>query len=300
MRPSDQRKNTDALKPAPRFRKITKTESEVLFQTQKSYHLEDIFDELRPQPGVKLINGSRTKAGNSFTGMTSPIEMNMMASGTWDRITKADYDVLTKSTNISKDTTLKGEMLPDLVQDSINPTFGVTEMRSSFSTEMKSLKFGTPIRESKKEDKTPVKVHSAKLLDILLKSGIHGDAPIAESEVKEKFERKNLSSVTANEILRKTPVDSFNLEIMNNRDWGKPNAMYIQAQDPIMFPKSRHKHTASVGGMSTKGVRERMSSTFTSSFYSTKNQSLINEGTSKLIGSKPMSRGMLSRYDRFY
>lgn len=246
-----------------------------------NYPAPAIYEHFEPKAGVLLKDNGRTKKGFAFSGLNATATLpSLYSTGTsWGKITRNDYENLMKTGNTHRNSVMKLEnTMSDMA--SATPKGKGYDARTPMNREIGFSRFE---QSAPREDnsKKPMKVHSSRLLESLLKQAEGESIKIKLPEKKEPPR-----GVVADETLKKTTIDEFNLSIMNSKEWGKGGAFYIEPQNPGLLPGRRHRQQLSLGNMSAK-VMDNTNQTMSGTFYSIKSP---HSTRNRWISTKPVSR----------
>jgi hypothetical protein len=234
-------------------RKVAEQEKEFLNKLLQT--APPVFDSFNPAPGVLLIEGGKTKQNpklkQNFTMTDGTLSLSN-STGTI-RLSRSEYLQITRGGNLSrqnidKDKKAMNDQLRSLDSDGAKnwsiKVDGVKEfdpkeknMRKMMDTASKDVQINYKNFEHLVKAADEIKMNS------LLK-------------VDEKAQTSKNSTMIVDEF-KKTPIDEFNMEIMNAKDWGK-NVVMSTSVVANTLPKPTSKIFKQTMGVKSKYPRERM------------------------------------------
>lgn len=227
------------------------------------------YDLLEPQAGVTYLEGGKTKTSSKpLHNFTSATSGNLISTlGMNPRLTKTEYNLITRGGNLSRTnvgdkenaTALKTaeEMKKTDPKEWTIKVGGVKE--SNFNT-TGALRMAQHHRETGGEG---INLVNHDKLEVLLKAS---EEIKIENMQAGKVDRKQ-DKFTTDDTLKRSPVDTFNLELLNSKDWGK-NTQPGHVTSLPKLPSHQKMQLEQSLGSKTKYPRFRTSNVPTQKDYS--------------------------------
>ena len=226
-----------------------------------------IFEELRPTMGVKIIEGGRKKEGARYTLSTSNLPNastlslggnNSFRLSKDEKLRRDDYFQMVKGGNLSR----QGYSAPRENEKVVPSELKLTD--SLDYSKLSVLKGSITEKGKPKVTKmfnpmelTPstVRVHTNRLSQLMSsKEGTESDMFMTGAS---KMSNMN-QSVKIDNGLQTNRVDSFNMNIMTSKDWGRNVSVGIPTYTPSSLPKGPRGALETALGMKNKYPRDRL------------------------------------------
>jgi len=187
------------------------------------------YDILEPQVGVTYIEGGKTKnSSKPRYNMTSVTSGSLISTlGANPRLTKTEYMQMTKGGNLSRTQVGEKDLTATAKTNEGNTKRGMDSSREQWNTKTmtsgvnKESHFNTTgaakMIQNFREGEEGVNFNPEKL-EALLKAS---EEIRLESLQPPKQEKRMDNKFGADDTLKRSPVDTFNLELLNSKDWGK-------------------------------------------------------------------------------
>lgn len=227
-----------------------------------------IFEEIKPKMGVKIIEGGRKKEGPLFT-LTSPTQASATllsttsASshrlGNGEKMRKDEYIKMIQGGNLSR----QGLNGPLIEEDKV-----VSEMRSNDSLDYSKLSlFKGPVPPEKGKPKvsklfsprelsvSSVQVHSSRLAEIMSSKDDLDSEFSGPGTGKGPYQGH---AIKIDDTLQTNKIDSFNMGILASKDWGRNISVGMASNAPTNLPKGALRSLELTLGMKPKYPRDRL------------------------------------------
>lgn len=218
---------------------------------------------VKPQSGVVVVQNGEKMRGKKFTSSSVDLSERFQDKdgGTSKRLTVKQYEKQVKhiqdvpsTENLKTEEKNKGEEMPTQRKEEV-----ASQRRDEIPTQRREdekppqrvmIRGGerdhSPLVKARQK-RSEVRVHSSNLLKDILQPGV------AVGSLTERNPRLGLE---VEKPLRKTPVDEFNIEIINAREWGS-NISGKDSPEPYLLPKIDQKQWRASLGIKQKYPRER-------------------------------------------
>ena len=183
------------------------------------------YDLLEPSTGVTYLEGGKTKTSSKpLHNLTSATSGSLISTlGPNIRLTKTEYNLITKGGNLSR-TNVGGDK-----ENVTNAALKSQEEMKKTDPKEWTIKVGG-VKESNfnttgalrmaqhhREAGVGVNIANQDKLEALLKAS---EEIKIENMQTGKVDKKQ-EKFTTDDTLKRSPVDTFNLELLNSKDWGK-------------------------------------------------------------------------------
>jgi len=245
-------------------KKVPDTEQEFV----KKYGLGvPTYDILEPQVGVTYFEGGKTKNSNKNRfNMTSATTGALISTlGNNPRLTKTEYLQLTKGGNLSrtnvgdKDATMNATAKTNLDSKKLldpNASKNHWDTKTGSTRDIHANTTGNlRMMQGYREPDEGIKVDPSKMMELLKAS-----QEIEQDWLKAPKQMVRNDKFNTDDSLKRSPIDTFNLELLNSREWGKSNHQGNMNSLPKLPNHQRFEHSL---GKNAKLPRYRANTTST-------------------------------------
>jgi len=191
------------------------------------------YDLLEPQVGVTYVENGKTKNSvKSRYNLTSVTSGSLISTlGANPRLTKTEYLQLTKGGNLSRTTGAAATMDKDMAatagstmktisEEKRIPLDSVKEQWGVKTGNVKDSNFNSTgaLRLTQTAPGEGLHINPDKL-DMLLKAS----EEIKQDSLNPNKQFSKTEKFSSDDSLKRSPIDAFNLELLNSKDWGKNN-----------------------------------------------------------------------------
>ena len=237
-----------------------------------------IWENLKPEDGVVIVEQGQKKFGRKYTSMSvsnSAVDLQNLPVNPNDivgKISVAEYKKRIRNGNLSREPSkvnleesgTDNKMLAETINyEIVNPQASKpSKPHRVRSIDMRML-----------PNTNGMRVHSSKLLENLLKVEMEPMFPKKPAEIS------HLATVLDN-VPRITNIDQFNLKIITTKEWGM-NIPMPSTATPLSFTQLKHKNFKATLGEMFKPPRARtyLNSNLTSNQYLNTSSSNLYKGS---------------------
>jgi len=243
-------KDVNALK--SKLKKAPEADKEFISKLG-NYTSPPVFDLIAPEKGVVFIEGGRVKKGQPLKSSAVTLTAGTLTStdGGPIRLTRTEYLQITRGGNLSRPATERdGGIRQTTVGSTTNWTIKVDGVKEVDFKKAKTIKLANENRAAG----NGIKDINYNAFETLLKAAEEDPMDTLKSAPTQLQAQQ--TAYTIDDTFKKSPIDAFNLEIINSKDWGKAITSGITNNLPKL-PEHKERQMRQTLGIKPKYPRER-------------------------------------------